>query len=149
MLMQKNILGVLSALKISIDNGFIISEENIKEGLKNVSKLTGLLGRWQTISEEPLIICDAGHNEEGIKEVIKNLEKYKYNKLHFVFGMVNDKEITSILNLLPKEAIYYFTKASVPRALLETELKLQAVQCGLRGEIFPNVKSAISLLTAW
>ncbi len=139
----KNILGVLSALKMSIDNGFIISEENIKEGLKNVSKLTGLLGRWQTISEEPLIICDVGHNEEGIKEVLKNLENYKYSKLHFILGVVNDKEITAILNLLPKEAIYYFTRASVPRALLETELKLLAEQCGLKGEIFPNVKSAI------
>ncbi len=139
----KNILGVLAAIKISIENGFIISEENIKEGLKNVSKLTGLQGRWQTLNEEPLIICDAGHNEEGIKEVIKNLEKYKYSKLHFILGMVNDKEITAILNLLPKDAIYYFTKASVPRALLETELKLQAEQCGLRGETFTNVKEAV------
>lgn len=139
----KNILGVIASLKIITESGFIISEESIKEGLKNVSKLTGLLGRWQTLSEEPLMICDSGHNEDGIKEVIENLKNYKYKNLHFVLGMVNDKDISSILKLLPTNAKYYFTKASVPRALPELELKLQAEKCELKGDIFPNVRTAI------
>jgi len=140
----KNVLGVLLALKVISDNGFFISEENIKEGLKNVVKLTGLLGRWQTLSEKPLIICDTGHNEDGIKEILENLKSYKYKQLHFVLGMVNDKDVSSILSLLPKKAIYYFTKASVPRALPAEELKLQAGKFKLKGETFGNVKSALT-----
>lgn len=139
----KNLVGVIAALKIISDNGFIINEDDIQKGLNNVTKLTGLMGRWQTISEKPLVICDTGHNEDGIKEVLQNLSAYAYKQLHFVIGMVNDKDVSSVLNLLPKEAIYYFTKASVPRALPETELKEKAETVGLKGEIFSNVKEAL------
>ena len=107
-------------------------------------KLTGLLGRWQTISENPLVICDSGHNEDGIKEVVENLNQLKYKNLHFVLGMVNDKDICSILKLLPKKANYYFAKASVPRALPAEELKLQAEKEKLKGTSFENVKAAIT-----
>lgn len=140
---MKNLLGVLAALNVIAENGFIISEDDIENGLKSVVKLTGLLGRWQTISEKPLVICDTGHNEDGIKEVLYNLSLYQYKQLHFVLGVVNDKDVSSILNLLPKDAVYYFTKASVPRALPEAELKLKAEESELKGTVFPDVKEAI------
>lgn len=139
----KNILGVLSALNVISDNGFLIRDENIKDGLKNVTRLTGLNGRWQILNEKPLMICDTGHNEDGIKEVLENLRMHQYKQLHFVLGVVNDKDVSSILKLLPREAIYYFTKASVPRALPENELKQKAEEFLLKGNTFPSVKKAI------
>ncbi len=139
----KNLVGVIAALNVIVENGFIINDDDINNGLANVIKLTGLNGRWQTISEDPLVICDAGHNEDGIKEVIENLKTYSYKQLHFVLGVVNDKDVSSILKLLPKDATYYFAKASVPRALPENELKMKAEEFGLKGNIFSNVKEAL------
>ncbi len=139
----KNILGVITALDFVKESGFIISEENISEGLKQVVKLTGLSGRWQTINEKPLIICDTGHNEDGINEVLKNIETIKYKQLHMVIGMVNDKDVSKVLSMLPKKAEYYYTKANIPRALNENELASQASQAGLKGTTYENVKSAI------
>lgn len=139
----KNILGVLAALEEIVKAGFVVSEENIKDGLKQVVKLTGLSGRWQTLNEKPLIICDTGHNEDGIKEVLKNIEATPHKNLHMVIGMVNDKEVTKVLSLLPKTATYYFTKASIPRALNENELATQAKVLGLKGETYETVKEAI------
>lgn len=139
----KNILGVLAALEEIVKAGFVVSEENIKDGLKQVVKLTGLSGRWQTLNEKPLIICDTGHNEDGIKEVLKNIEATPHKNLHMVIGMVNDKEVTKVLSLLPKTATYYFTKASIPRALNENELATQAKALGLKGETYETVKEAI------
>lgn len=139
----KNILGVLTALEEIVKAGFIVSEENIKDGLKQVVKLTGLSGRWQTLNEKPLVICDTGHNEDGIKEVLKNIAATPHKNLHMVIGMVNDKEVTKVLSLLPKTATYYFTKASIPRALNENELATQAKALGLKGESFDTVQNAI------
>lgn len=139
----KNCLGVLTALEEIVKAGFVISDENIKDGLKQVVKLTGLSGRWQTLNEKPLVICDTGHNEDGIKEVLKNIEATAHKNLHMVIGMVNDKEVTKVLSLLPKTATYYFTKASIPRALNENELATQAKALGLKGETFETVKAAI------
>jgi dihydrofolate synthase / folylpolyglutamate synthase len=140
----KNLLGVLSALRSISASGFFIGEENIKDGLRHVTELTGLNGRWQIINGKPLMICDSGHNEDGIKEVLENLKTYSYKQLHFVLGVVNDKDISSILNLLPKSAVYYFTKANIPRALPELELKEKAEGYSLKGETFSNVKEAIA-----
>lgn len=140
----KNLIGVVAALKIITENGFVISEDDIQKGLSHVVKLTGLLGRWQTLSEKPLIICDTGHNQDGIKEVLQNLNTYTYRNLHFVIGVVNDKDVSSILALLPKEAIYYFTKASVPRALAAEELQTAAAKHNLNGAVFPTVNEAVS-----
>jgi len=139
----KNLLGVLTALEEIVKAGFVISEENIKDGLKQVIKLTGLSGRWQTLSEKPLIICDTGHNEDGIKEVLKNIAATPHKNLHMVIGMVNDKEVTKVLSLLPNTATYYFTKACIPRALNENELATQAKALGLKGESFDTVQNAI------
>lgn len=139
----KNILGVLTSLEEIVKAGFVVSEENIKDGLKQVVKLTGLSGRWQNLNEKPLVICDTGHNEDGIKEVLKNIEATPHKNLHMVIGMVNDKEATKVLSLLPKSAVYYFTKASIPRALNENELATQAKALGLKGETYATVKEAI------
>lgn len=140
----KNLIGVIAVLRVIAENGFIINEEDIHKGLSNVIKSTGLSGRWQTLNEKPLIICDTGHNEDGIKEVLHNLSLYSYKQLHFIIGAVNDKDVSSILKLLPKDAIYYFTKASVPRALPEAELKQKAEETGLKGITFSSVKEALT-----
>ncbi len=140
----KNLLGVLKTLEFVEEAGFMISPEDIKTGLKQVIKTTGLNGRWQTISEKPLMITDTGHNEDGIKNVIHNLKSTTYNHLHFVFGAVNDKDVSKILQLLPKEATYYFTKANIPRALNENELLEQAQKLKINGKAFTTVKSAIA-----
>jgi len=140
----KNLPGVLCTLEQLINSGFIIETETIKEALKQVSALTGLQGRWQTLSEMPIVIADTAHNEEGIKQVIENLKMISHNKLHFVFGTVNDKNVSKILSLLPKNAEYYFVKASVPRALNEIELAETAKKEKLKGKSFSTVKEGIN-----
>ena len=115
----------------------------IFSALQQVQKITGLQGRWQTIQEKPLVIADTGHNEDEIKEVLENLKRYSYKTLHFVLGVVNDKDISKILKLLPKDATYYFCKASIPRALDEKELTLLAKKAGLEGKTFKTVSEAL------
>jgi dihydrofolate synthase/folylpolyglutamate synthase len=136
----KNLLGVLNTVEVLIDEGFIIEKKEVKKALSNVVKLTKLKGRWQTISEDPLIIADTGHNEDGIKQVLENLNRYAYKNLHMVFGAVNDKDIEKILQLLPVSAQYYFVKASVPRALESEELQKNASKFKLLGEAFQSVE---------
>jgi dihydrofolate synthase/folylpolyglutamate synthase len=140
---QKNIPTVLTAIEQLIKKGFLITEQHIREGIKTVIKQTGLLGRWQILSTTPLTIADTGHNEAGIKEVLKQIRSTPHNQLHFVIGMVNDKDITTILKMLPKNAIYYFCKASIPRALAATELADQANTIGLQGKTFNTVMEAL------
>ncbi len=139
----KNLPGVLNTVEILKEKGYIIQEHAIIDALKQVQKLTGLQGRWQTLSQKPLVIADTGHNEDGIKEVLQNLNRYTYKKLHFVLGMVNDKDLGKILKLLPKDAEYYFCKASIPRALDEKELCIQATKVGLKGKTFKTVPEAL------
>ena len=139
----KNLPGVLNTVDILREKGYIIQEHAIIDALKQVQKLTGLQGRWQTLSQKPLVIADTGHNEDGIKEVLQNLKRYSYKKLHVVLGMVNDKDLTKILKLLPKDAEYYFCKASIPRALDEKELCIQATKVGLKGKTFKTVPEAL------
>lgn len=140
---EKNKKTVLVAIQQLIDCGFTISENNIKRGLLNVVKNTGLLGRWQILSESPLTICDTGHNESGIKEVLKQIELTLHKNLHFVFGAVNDKEIDSILSMLPKNATYYFCQAKIPRALDVNILYEKAKQFDLVGAKFSSVEYAV------
>lgn len=140
----KNLLGVLCVVEELIKAGYIIEPNNVKDALKNVVKLTGLQGRWQTLNENPLIIADTGHNEDGIKQVMENLHTVKYNKLHFVFGAVNDKDVSKILSLLPKQAEYYFVKANIPRALDEKELATLAQKEKLLGKSYPTVEDGIN-----
>jgi dihydrofolate synthase/folylpolyglutamate synthase len=140
----KNLMGVLTTIDTLKQKGFIIEEQDISTALKQVQKITGLQGRWQIIGEKPWIIADTGHNEDGIKEVLENLKRYQYKKLHFVLGVVNDKDISKILSLLPKDAFYYFCKSSIPRALDEKELALEAQKKGLSGKTFKTVPDALA-----
>jgi dihydrofolate synthase/folylpolyglutamate synthase len=139
----KNVMGVLNTIEILKQKGFIIEETDSINALSHVQKLTGLHGRWQIIQEKPLVIADTGHNEDGIKEVLDNLKRYSYKTLHFVLGVVNDKDISNILKLLPKDATYYFCKASIPRALGENELATLAKKNGLNGSTFKTVPEAL------
>jgi len=102
------------------------------------------MGRWQITGSAPQIICDTGHNEGGMREVVSQIRLTPHQKLHFIIGMVNDKDIASVLNLLPREAVYYFTKAAIPRALDENQLMKMAAFFNLHGESFPSVAEAMT-----
>jgi len=141
---KKNILGVIASTDVLKKKGFKISKKNIRDGLATVTTSTGLMGRWQKLQDKPLIICDTGHNVDGITQVLSQLLKVKRDKLHFVIGMVGDKDIDGVLSLLPKDAIYYFTKASIPRALNESALAEKASAHNLTGKTFPTVHEALS-----
>ncbi len=140
---QKNIPAVLSVMEILNQNGFTISEKNTADGIKNVVTQTGLLGRWQILASNPLTVADTAHNEAGIKELLLQIKQTPHNHLHFILGMVNDKDITTILALLPKNASYYYCKANIPRALNAENLALQAKNLGLSGKIFTSVVEAL------
>lgn len=140
---SKNILTVLQSLKVLAKNtAFKISDDSIYKGLKQVKKLTGLQGRWQTLQHKPLVICDTGHNEAGIIEVIKNISLTPYRQLHMVFGMVKDKDIRKVLALLPKNASYYFCSPDLERALPAADLLEQAKSYQLSGKSFLSVTAA-------
>jgi len=140
----KNVKTVISAVDELRSQGFKISDDDLKSALSQVKTLTGLHGRWETLSRHPLTICDTGHNPEGIQEVLQNIASVPYNKLHFVIGMVNDKDISKILAVLPQNATYYFCKPDIPRGLEAESLKLKAESFGLNGEVYPSVKQALS-----
>ena len=140
----KNILGVLKSIDILNQMNFAVSSSAIFEGIKTVISQTGLQGRWQVLSRSPLLICDTAHNVAGISQVIQSLQKIKFNKLWMVLGFVSDKDISGILELMPKEAKYIFCEANIPRALNSKELLNQANKFGLVGEDIPNVNDAIS-----
>ncbi|MDO3624905.1 folylpolyglutamate synthase/dihydrofolate synthase family protein [Mucilaginibacter sp. BT774] len=134
---------VLSAVDELRRRGFAISDDEVTTGLSQVKRLTGLHGRWETLSHHPLTICDTGHNPEGITEVLKNIESTPHENLHIVMGVVNDKDISKILAILPKRAIYYFCKPDIPRGLDAELLQQKAVAFGLHGEIYVSVKAAL------
>ncbi|WP_017258746.1 bifunctional folylpolyglutamate synthase/dihydrofolate synthase [Pedobacter arcticus] len=140
----KNVKTVLSAVQALKRQGFDISNNTLISALSEVKNLTGLMGRWQTLQENPLVICDTGHNEDGIKEVLYNISLTSHKQLRIVIGMVKDKEISKILELLPKNAIYYFCSPKIERAKSTEELKKEASQFGLNGEAFPDIDTALS-----
>ena len=139
----ENIRTTLFTMKEIQKQGFRISEENIKSGLMNVVKNTSLLGRWQILEKEPLIICDSAHNEGGIIEIVQQLSEVDYKELHFVLGTVNDKNIDNILGLLPKKARYYFCQANIPRSLDKETLQSKSEKYGLSGEVYNSVSQAL------
>ncbi|MDP4211550.1 MAG: folylpolyglutamate synthase/dihydrofolate synthase family protein [Bacteroidota bacterium] len=139
----KNIVTVAEAVSILNQRGFEIPESAIHTGLQNVKKITGLHGRWDILHEDPLLVLDVGHNEEGMKEIAKQIELTSHETLHLVVGMVRDKAIENILRHLPKHANYYFTRAQIPRALPESELAAKAEIIGLKGKTFPDVRQAL------
>ena len=140
---KENGATVLSLVEVLKDKSISISDESVINGFKNVKENSGIRGRWETISLKPWIICDIGHNEAGIKFVVDQLNETQFRQLHFVFGMVNDKDINAVLNILPKDATYYFTKASVNRALNENALAEIAEKYGLKGNTYSTVKEAL------
>ncbi|CAM1339428.1 bifunctional folylpolyglutamate synthase/dihydrofolate synthase [Tenacibaculum aestuarii] len=119
-----------------------VSKENIKNGLLNVVKNTNLKGRWQVLQDNPKIICDTAHNKEGLFYTLEQLKKENYKQLHIVLGVVSDKNLSEILPMFPKNAIYYFCKPNIPRGLLADELEAQANGFDLVGEVFDSVSQA-------
>ena len=144
----KNTNTLLSAIRILQDSGYNINDTHVREGFAHVCSLTGLMGRWQKILETPVAYCDTGHNKAGIQYIVEQLSRQTYRQLHIVMGMVNDKDISGVLAMLPKDAIYYFTKASVSRALNENEVKRLAGEAGLEGNTYPSVKDAFEAAQA-
>ena len=139
----KNIKTVIQSVLILKEKGFKIPDEAIYKALKNVKKITGLQGRWQTLSKKPLVICDTGHNKAGLTEVLKNIANTPHKNLHIVMGMVKDKDIDGVLALLPQKASYYFCAPALERALPATELAQKAGKFNLNGQIYKSVKSAL------
>ncbi|WP_178989875.1 bifunctional folylpolyglutamate synthase/dihydrofolate synthase [Winogradskyella schleiferi] len=139
-----NIKTVLQSVNILRTKGFKISNKALKTGLLNVVKNTGLQGRWQILSNEPKIICDTAHNKEGLSYVLNQIKNETYNQLHIVFGVVNDKDLGSIIPMLPKEAIYYFCKPNVQRGLEAETLRLAFENHQLSGASFYSVSEALS-----
>ncbi len=121
---------------------FSISEESIKNGFLNVIQHTGLLGRWQLLNENPKVICDTAHNKQGLSVVLKQIEKQTYNKLHFVLGVVNDKDLSEILPLFPKKANYFFCSPKNLRGLNPEILRQKAAEFGLNGKVYNSVSEA-------
>lgn len=138
---KKNLATIICALDIVRDK-FNIKDEHILNGLAKVIANTSLMGRWQIINKKPLAIADTGHNVAGINEVVKQLSETKFDKLHFVLSVVNDKDIEGILKLLPDYAEYYFCKADIPRGLDANILAEKAIAVGLRGKVYSSVRQA-------
>lgn len=139
----KNVLPVLQAIAILKEKGYKITDDNVYTALKRVKAITGLQGRWQKLSEHPLIICDTGHNIAGISEVMLNINTTDYRQLHMVIGMVKDKDINGVLALLPINATYYFCQPQLERALPVAELAAAAQSHALHGEAFGTVDQAV------
>ncbi|WP_298505989.1 folylpolyglutamate synthase/dihydrofolate synthase family protein [uncultured Maribacter sp.] len=137
----KNIKGVVALLKVL--KTFKVTEENIKQGLKNVVNNTGLLGRWQELGSKPLLVCDTAHNQEGLKLVVNQIKKQNYTDLHIVLGFVKDKNLETVLPLFPKSAKYYFCRPNIFRGLNEGDLKSKAKLFGLKGSVYNSVSEAL------
>ena len=140
---EKNRRTLLTALPILKEIGYRLTENDIRQGFAHVVELTGLMGRWQKLQNSPTLICDTGHNTGGIAYIAQQLRAQPCHRLHIVLGMVNDKDIRGVLALLPHEADYYFTQASVKRALPADELVRLGTEAGLKGEAFANVPAAV------
>ncbi len=140
---NKNLLTVLESIQQLQQKGWRFTRQQVKDGLSQTKKLTGLHGRWELIHTHPDIILDVAHNEDGIKQLMVQLEMADHHQLHLVIGMVKDKEVEKVLALLPKEAIYYFTQAQIPRALDTDKLSAMALSKGLIGKSYPNVTTAL------
>ncbi len=138
----KNIITVLAACDALNEQGFGLSEEDFKVGIRDTIRMTQLRGRWQILSRKPLIVCDTGHNESGLAAVVEQIGLTPHANLHIVFGIVSDKPVDEMLKILPRSATYYFCKADIPRGLDATELERKAAEFSLKGKIYPSVKSA-------
>jgi len=143
-LAQKKNLQTAAAVAETLSAGLGLSREHFLRGVACVVDNTGLMGRWQILSRSPLTVCDTGHNREGLEYVMRQVRATPKENLHMVVGFVNDKDLGSVLPLFPRDAVYYFTRASVPRALDENLLKAAAAGYGLAGNTYPSVREAIA-----
>jgi len=139
----KNIATTLTAIDQLNKLNFAISNQNIQDGFEKVTEITGLQGRWQQLKGNPMIVCDTGHNVAGIQFVVEQLKQQKFKNIRIVIGMVNDKDISSVIQLLPKNAIYYFTQANILRALAAEDLMTAGKRFGLKGMFYSTVKQAV------
>lgn len=137
---KKTVLQTIKVLNEQTD--FSINQNDIESGLLNVVKNTGLLGRWQQLGESPKIICDTAHNKNGLEIVLNQIQKQKFEQLHIVLGVVNDKDLDEVLPLFPKNAIYYFSKPNIPRGLDATILAEKANQFELNGATYHSISEA-------
>ena len=138
----KNQKGVLQAIRILQNSGWVINERDISEGLLNVVANTGLFGRWQKLNDKPRAYCDCAHNLNGLIVILDHLSTFNFEKLHIVLGVVNDKDLGKILPIFPPEASYYFCRPGIPRGLDERELASVANKLGLKGISYPSVQEA-------
>lgn len=141
---EKNLIGVLQTITVLQKLGYRISQNHVNDGLGQIVKNTGLKGRWQVLGKGPWIICDTGHNEDGIKYIIDQINEYSFNHLYIIIGMVNDKEVHKVLDLLPKDAQYIFCQANIPRAMEAELLATKAAAHELEGIVIKDVNEAIS-----
>jgi dihydrofolate synthase/folylpolyglutamate synthase len=138
----KNIRTAVMAIEVLKDLGFRITDHHLAEGIRKVVTNTGIRGRWQVAGHRPLVVFDVGHNEAGIMEVLSQLSRTEYRKLHWVLGVVSDKDIDTMISLLPSRAIYYFCRADIPRGMEATALMEKAKAAGLSGLAYPSVRAA-------
>jgi dihydrofolate synthase/folylpolyglutamate synthase len=144
----ENIATVLAAIAELNQIGLKLSSSKVKEGIKDVKKQTGFLGRWEIISNNPLVICDVAHNEAGLRSVFEQIKTIPHDKLRLVYGMVKDKDIEKALSLLPSNAIFYFTQPDIPRALDVVVLAEKASENGLKGKHFSKISEACKVAIA-
>ena len=140
---KENINTACTSIDILKEKGWKISDLDIKKGLLNVYKNTDFRGRWEKLCSSPIVVCDTGHNIEGIKEIVNQLNEIEYQQLHIVFGMVEDKDVGNILSLLPKSAKYYFCSPNIARALPVRTLYKEAQKQGIKGRVFSSVIEAL------
>ena len=141
---RKNLPVVLEVLELLKMKNWHITDDDIHTGISTVGRLTGFRGRWEIIGDNPRTVADTGHNIDGVKQVVFQIANSRYRNLHIVYGAVNDKEIDNILQVLPKEARYYFTQAAIPRALDVKVLAAKAAFYGLNGTIHEKVTDALT-----
>lgn len=140
---QHNIKTVIKTIDVLCNRDFLITDNQLKNGLLHVVKNTNLKGRWQVLQNQPKIVCDTAHNKEGLTYIVEQLKNEVFENLHIVFGVVNDKDLSSILHLLPKKATYYFCKPNIFRGLDAKVLQSAFLSEDLHGEIYLNVNEAL------
>lgn len=138
-----NLLGVLAVVDVLQQKGYVIRDQDVHEALEHVQSKTHLAGRWQTLKTSPKVICDTGHNKAGWQQVILNLQKETFEVLHIVLGVMGDKDISALLDLLPRDAQYYFCSPDSARAMPAGNLAEKATQQGLIGRDFPSIAEAV------
>ncbi|WP_200978775.1 folylpolyglutamate synthase/dihydrofolate synthase family protein [Echinicola sp. 20G] len=142
---EKNLPGILMAFEVLKEQGLKLDDEVIHKGLASAARASGLKGRFQKLQESPLVYCDTGHNVEGLSIVMEQIGEMYFDQLHIILGMVNDKDISKVLALLPKKAQYTFCQANIPRALPAEQLQQKAAEHGLKGDIVEDVNEALAI----